>query len=727
MVLHKLLERQLKKVKNPQTGEIDLELLLALISRTYEDSEMLHATSERAMQLMSDELNAANAAIRLESEKKISQSDKRFEMAVRGTQDGIWDWRVAENKVWFSQRALAMLGLDENAFADAGIEKWHALVDPDDANTAQEFIDMCLRGGEHPAITIRFRDTYNNRHYMLCRAQSIKDEAGQVIRVVGVHTDLTQVMAMQEELRKAKDKAEAANRAKSDFLANMTHELRTPLNSVISLSRMASESTSDSERRKFQELVSVSSELLLAIVNDILDFSKIEAREMHLESIPFDLVSTVGKALIPVRYMAAGKGLDFKIAFDCGGPIPFMVGDPYRLGQVITNIGSNAVKYTAEGTVSVITEVEVDDIDNSAGLTIKISDTGIGIPPDRQKVIFEKFTQADTSTTRRYGGTGLGLAISASIVELMGGEIALKSTIGEGSTFVITLRLPLAKALQPEGGIDTSATQNEKLIPVEDARVLVVEDHPVNQIVVENVLRRFGFKSIAVAENGKVALGILKQETFDLVIMDCYMPEMDGYQAATEIRKSEAGSDRHLPIIAITANASVEDKQRCLAAGMDHYTVKPLVERELLKILAYYVRIPEMLQPAADHEFRFTKSDGSIPSIDLSFLMNYSNGVVATEKMLVDAFLVQTRINLAQLEEGMAKNDAVLWRRGAHTLKGGARSIGAELLGRMADRAQELGHADKSIQKAKLDNIAAEFLRVEAALNEHLSKALSGT
>lgn len=717
--MNRLLEKQVKKSTDPATGAMDASRLVDLVSKTYDDYERMRAIESRAMQLMSDELNAANAAIRRESEEKISESQRRFEIAVNGTQDGIWDWNVRDDKIWFSKRALSMLGYAEGAFADAGMKTWLDLVAADDHENARRFIDDCCKGGGHPVVTLSFREKTGGTRHILCRASGMQDSAGKVARVVGVHTDLTDLIAMQEELRRSRDRAEAANRAKSEFLANMTHELRTPLNSIITLSRMVQDAPSEAERRQFMEVIQVSSEMLLGIVSDILDFSKIEANEMRLEHIGFDLVSAIGKALVPVRHMASGKGLEFSISFDSQGPIPCVKGDPLRLAQVLTNLATNAVKYTEKGAVTVTVKVTPDDVDDTAGIEIAIRDTGIGIPPDRQKTIFEKFTQADTSTTRRFGGTGLGLAISSRIVDLMGGTISIDSTEGKGSVFTVALRLQ--RTAQPEIDIkvphDAAQGAGQGMMPVSDARILVVEDHPMNRIVAEKVLQKFGFKHIAQAENGAIALSMLADKPYDAILMDCFMPEMDGYEATRRIRAGEAGTGRHIPIIAVTANAAAEDKQRCLDCGMDHYTVKPIIERELKRILSAYVRFS-----GADDTGGVQKQ-AQAGGVDIAVLQGYSNGDASTEQALVDAFLAQSDLNITQMRAALEAMDDEKWRRAAHTLKGGSRSIGAAFLGELGAQAQSISDiADGKTAKALLASIEQEFTKVDKALRSYIAE-----
>ena len=368
--------------------------------------------------------------------------------------------------------------------------------------------------------------------------------------------------------RQARRAAERANCAKSEFLANMSHEIRTPLNGIAGMVEvMARGNDLSPDQREMVRVIQKSSESLIRIVTDILDLSKIEAGAMHAEETDFDVrevTDSVSRLLGPA---ARKKGLAFETAIS--PHIPALVkSDPLRLQQVLVNLVGNAIKFTEKGSIRVEATLAGDPSEESA-LLFRVIDTGIGIDRETARRLFSPFTQADSATTRKYGGTGLGLAISRRLVTLLGGRIELDSARGVGSTFWFVI--PVGQAASPKS-VEVPVVQSPQTITA--GRILVVDDNPVNRIVASRAVNYLGFTS-EVVPDGPAALEALAQGTFDLVLLDCQMPGMDGYQTATEIRRREAGS-RRIPIIAVTANATGEDERRCHAAGMDGYLAKPL-------------------------------------------------------------------------------------------------------------------------------------------------------
>lgn len=383
----------------------------------------------------------------------------------------------------------------------------------------------------------------------------------------------------QRELEEARRRAEAATQAKSNFLAAMSHEIRTPMNGILGTCSLLFQTEMSAEQREYAETIHDSCRALLALIGDILDFSKIEAGKMDLERIRFDLHGLVRESVEILRPTAMAKGLALEAWIDTGGA-PWRLGDPVRVRQVLLNFLGNAMKFTEEGRV----EVRVRPVAGTDRVRIEVADTGIGIERGRLESIFEEFTQVDASTTRRYGGTGLGLAISKRLVDLMGGEIGVESEPGVGSTFWFEVPLPPVEAPTASSvptGIPLLAGELPPL------RVLLAEDNPVNQKLVVRMLEKAGHR-VDCAENGAEAVEAVRRARYDIVLMDCQMPGMDGYEATRRIREL-GGEAARVPILALTADALQGTRERCLASGMDDYLAKPFSVEDLLSRIAALV------------------------------------------------------------------------------------------------------------------------------------------
>jgi signal transduction histidine kinase/CheY-like chemotaxis protein len=390
---------------------------------------------------------------------------------------------------------------------------------------------------------------------------------------------LFRVQRANRAARAAQKEAEHANTAKSEFLANMSHEIRTPLNGIIGMTQLVLDGPLTEEKRGDLEVVRTSGESLLHIINDVLDSSKIEAGQMTIDAAPFALQPLVREILILFRARAREKNLELRLDYDPALP-EWVLGDAGRIRQIVMNLASNAIKFTDTGSVTIQVE-EHHRTYADVHLRISVHDSGIGIPEDQRDRLFTKFTQLDTSAARKHGGTGLGLAISKRLAELMGGSVDYTSRSGTGSTFWFEATLRLASAPRPPKVDSISRTQS---VPDVRPRILVAEDNAVNQRLMVRCLEKLGCE-VDVASNGVEALEKWSQSLYNLVFMDCQMPEMDGYEATAQIRSQERGPSR-TPIVAITAHAMSGDRERCLQAGMDDYLSKPIDLERLARIVA---------------------------------------------------------------------------------------------------------------------------------------------
>jgi len=759
------------------------------------------------------------------TEAALDLLEKRLARTMRGTRDGVWELDVRAGTAWVGPRFEELLGYDVGELKHS-LECVKALIHADDLDSVTTAVAMHLEQDCILDLDMRLAHKAGHYEWMRLRGQAERDSAGKATWLAGSIQLITDRKLAEQAVIDAKLAAEAANRAKSSFLANVSHEIRTPMNGIIGMSELLAETRLDSVQREYVDVISSSAAALLQLINDVLDLSKIEAGRLDVERVELDLREVIHDTVAVMALQSAAKGIELIVDM---ATMPLRLrGDPGRLRQIIMNLVANAIKFTHEGYV--VLSVSQTESAGEHYLNLRVTDTGIGIPADRIDRLFQMFSQIDSSTTRYYGGSGLGLSIVKRLVELMGGTVGVQSVVGQGSTFWVKVPMDalaeqpvftpvgrgktvlvvddaavslaslvrrlkhyefevlpaptvefalqildrgaavdvvVADEIMPErGGLDLLAAlrgdpryaklpfilmslfgtehplenwthrpdaigskplrssrlaslitelldghariESTELAPppvlptLRGRHILLVEDNLVNQRVAQRALEKLAAK-VSIANNGAEALERIAETDFDAVLMDCQMPVMDGFSASRAIREAEALKGRpRMPIIALSANVLSEDRERCIAAGMDEHLAKPLDTTRLAGCLQRYLTaVPKP------------------PAVDLHALHELTGGDREFERELIATFVSSGDRCLADILEALATKDLETVGRRAHSLKGASANIHAAFL---SATASELEHAARTKSLPEIDTLVGELRERLHDVNQQLAR-----
>ena len=633
---------------------------------------------------------------------------------------GIWTWELSNNEFSVNQRMFEIYAVPEHKRREQlPYQFWLSMIHPDDLPEIEERLAAALKGAQGFTPTFRIVTSNNDIRYIQAAGGIERDSDGRAILMTGINRDITLQYRAEEALRQAKQAADDANQAKSAFLANMSHEIRTPMNAILGMLSLLRRTSLSEQQEDYVRKTEGAARSLLSLLNNILDISKVESGKMYLDIHPFRLSSLLDDLQVILSVNKLKPGLSFDLYVDPALP-DNLIGDEMRLRQVLTNLGSNAIKFTEHGTVQLALRM-VELTPQTVTIQFSVKDTGIGIAPENHQRIFSGFTQAEASTTRRYGGTGLGISISHALVEMMGGELKLESALGQGSHFFFSLSIKRSNdEFNEDENLAHSQTVMSPQARLEGISILLVEDNLNNQQVAVELLSSEG-AIIKVANNGVEAINAIAADNqqFHVVLMDLQMPVMDGYTATQKIRH-DLGR-KTLPIIAMTANAMESDREACLKAGLNDHVGKPFDLHDLIDTI---LRNCENLTPHAKAaDVASIVIPDYIPGlaekygIDIAAALNRLGGKLPLYLRMLQMFIKDLEEISPKLQTALIDQNVRTIHRILHTLKGLSGTLGA------ANLAGSLAELERNLhQQNEMSELEATVEQTTHLLEQHRLK-----
>ena len=631
---------------------------------------------------------------------KEKESESRFRKALENIGDNVWEHDFTSGKTYFSKTNNEILGCATNDLSNNQEIWWGSVYEADKVLLIEN--DRKYRSGTITSHSLEYRIVHKDGkiRWVLDRGVVIeKDRNGKPLRITGTHTDITGQKNLESELIRSREHAEMLAKAKETFLANMSHEMRTPMNAIIGMGNQLNKTNLDEQQHFYLNIINQAADNLLVIINDILDLSKIEAGKLNIEKIGFIPRNVVTNAMQVVMHKAEEKGLQLTNSYCDNDISSILIGDPYRLNQILLNLLSNAIKFTDKGKVDILLELLADNAD-AQKIRISVVDTGIGMDNEFINRLFDKFSQESDSVSRRYGGTGLGMSICKELIELMNGTIEVNSTKGEGTSVVLCLEF--------KKGTNTDIT-----LPVIDTvgadvlsgkNILVTDDNDMNRLVASTILKHYG-ASVMEATNGVEALETITNGIVDLVLMDIHMPVMNGFEAAQLIRKN----NNPIPIIALTANVVKGENEKCIEAGMNDYIAKPFKEDEFIKTISFWLHS----QNNSTMITKLTNSSTTDALYNLSSLQEIARGDQDFIQKMIRLFCEQSIQIVGQIRQSFDAGQLKEMGEAAHKLKPSIDSLRIHSLEKIIRDIEMAGKENKSTE-----NLAEQIGFTETRIKE---------